>query len=48
MQTGPEETLLVKSRPTIFNAVEARPTRKLVSVSLAFKRRMHDHISAHF
>jgi hypothetical protein len=47
-QTWPRPTLLVKSRWSISNAIGARSTRRMSLVSLTFKRRMQDHVSARF
>jgi hypothetical protein len=46
-QTGPTQTLLIKSRQSISNAIGARFTRGMTLVSLAFKRRIQDRFSAH-
>jgi hypothetical protein len=39
---------LVKSRRPISNAMGVSVTRGIYSISLAFKRCMHGHFSAHF
>jgi hypothetical protein len=46
-QTGPTQTLLVKSRRSISSVMGVRITRDMASVSLAFKCRNYAGFSVH-
>jgi hypothetical protein len=47
-QTSPRQTLLVKSRQSISNAMGMRVTSRMYVILWAFKRSMQDRLSTRF